>query len=289
MAHRPDAVLRALEGDVVSPVVAGITYAPVEALAALADADRDDPADVLAAAVVGLDLDFAFVPAYASWAERAVTRLREEGSFAFWAVDGPLWRVFEAVGLQEGLRMTRWRPEELESRLDEESSRASEEVARGARLGAQGIVLADDLSSSQGPLVSPDYLNEHVIRRLALVVAVAATHGIRAVFHSDGDTRAFLQPLTRAGFVALHGGGGLAGEGFERLLAEARSQGLSIIGGMYSGAMGSMSSAVACGSRIRVLAEEGGLLLADDGGLSTAEEFAALSAGLSAARGEHDA
>jgi hypothetical protein len=117
-----------------------------------------------------------------------------------------------------------------------------------------------------------------------LLVAFAASDGLRTAFHSDGEIRAFLQSIVRAGFVAVHGGGGLPLIGFEALLAESRRQGLALLGGLDTVVLREgVPASVRLGAHVGVLASAGGLLIADDGGITTGSEISALAAAFTAA------
>jgi hypothetical protein len=283
--ERSDRVLKALEGVPVYPPAAGLSFVPTEVMSAAHGAIATDPADVLVTTMEDLDLDFAFVPADARWAASAAEGLARSGRTVLWAVDGPLWPAFRVLGVEEGLKATAWDPDVLEPLLDSETDRARTDIAAGVRAGAHAVVIADDIAGSSGPLISPDYMNEHLIHRLALLVAFAASDGLRTAFHSDGEIRAFLQSVVRAGFVAVHGGGGLPMVGFEALLAEARRQGLALLGGLDTVVLREgVPASVRLGAHIGVLASAGGLAICDDGGVTTASEMAALAAAFGAAR-----
>jgi hypothetical protein len=59
-----------------------------------------------------------------------------------------------------------------------------------------------------------------------------------------------------------------------------------VVGGLSARTLGTgPPPAVLAGTRLAILAESGGLLIADDGGITTPEEFAALLAALAATRG----
>ncbi len=284
MSERADRVLKALEGVPVYPPGAGLSFVPTETIAPSHGTLAGDPADVLVATVEDLDLDFAFVPADVPWASRATEGLVRSGRAALWVVDGPLWPALRQLGIEEGLKATAWDPGVLEPILDSETDRARTDIVAGVDAGAHAIVIADDIAGSSGPLISPDYLNEHLIHRLALLVAFAASDGLRTAFHSDGEIRAFLQSIVRAGFVAVHGGGGLPLIGFEALLAETRRQGLALVGGLDSVVLREgVPASVRLGAHVGVLASAGGLLMSDDGGITTASEMGALAAAFTAA------
>ncbi|MBN2848449.1 MAG: hypothetical protein JXP72_08390, partial [Coriobacteriia bacterium] len=99
-----------------------------------------------------------------------------------------------------------------------------------------------------------------------------------------GDIRPLLPAIARAGFVAVHAGGGLNVDAFERLFWSARAEGLAVIGGLPTVELRNAVRAEALGSRIGVLARAGGLLVSDDGGITTPLEVSALVTALAAAR-----
>lgn len=278
-------VENALEGAAEDPPVTGLSFVPGGALSGR-DGQGISPgnnAALLAAAAGDLDVDFAFVPGDQPWAEDAVALLHESRRGVFWAVDGPLWPVLVALGPAEALKATAWDPDHLDDVLDAQLERASAQVLKGAALGADFIVIADDLAGSSGPLLPPDYFNDRLVPRYALLVATAASTGLRCVFHSDGDTRVFLAGLARAGFIGLHGGGGIGQEGFERLLGEGREHGLALLGGIDTMMLHEgETAAVRVGERAAALASAGGLLVTDDGGITSAEEIASLAAAFGA-------
>jgi hypothetical protein len=284
MNERVDRVLKALEGVPVYPPPAGLSFVPTEVMGASQGAVAGDPADVLVTTVEDLALDFAFVSADTAWAARAAEGLSRSGRAVLWAVDGPLWPALRMLGIEEGLKATAWDPDRLESILDSETDRARTDIAAGVAAGAHAVVIADDIAGSAGPLISPDYLNEHLIHRLALLVAFAASDGLRTAFHSDGEIRAFLQSIVRAGFVAVHGGGGLPLIGFEALLAENRRLGLALLGGLDTVVLREgVPASVRLGAHVGVLASAGGLLISDDGGITTGSEMGALATAFTAA------
>lgn len=262
----------ALEGLAQSPPVAGVTFVPADALGGTAGQGRS-PAQVLADFVEDAELDFAFVPADADWAGDAVRLLRRSGRGAFWAVDGPLWPVLRERGPGEGLKATAWNPEDLEHALDAHTASAQDLVLAGADMSVDAIVVCDDVAGAAGPLVSPDFFNEYLVPRYATLVATAAGMGTRAVFHSDGDIRVFMPALARAGFISVHPGGGVTQEVFEKILGEAKSHGMTLIGGIDSRLLSEGPAvAVRLGTRAAVMASAGGLIIADDGGMTTSEE-----------------
>ncbi|HZL07298.1 MAG TPA: hypothetical protein VFE45_18085, partial [Coriobacteriia bacterium] len=157
-------------------------------------------------------------------------------------------------------------------------------VRDGLERGARAIVIAEDLAGTAGPLVAPDFAIETLLPQLGAIVKVANESDAPAVLHSDGDIRLLLGAVRRAGFSAVHAGGGLGFDGFERLFWAARAEELAVLGGLQSLELTSLTRAESLGSRVGLLARAGGLLVADDGGISTTGEGVALVHALAAAR-----
>jgi hypothetical protein len=266
-----------------TPFPFGLTFVPADALGPVIGASYGPVPDLVEACAV-LSASFAFVPADAEWSESAAAALAEADVAPMWSVSGPLWPVIEQRGALEGLRETLTRPEEVGAEIDFLLDARSAEVVRGARAGARAVVLAEDLAGTNGPLVAPDFAIAELLPRYARIVDEARALGMPAVFHSDGDIRPLLPAIARSGFVAVHAGGGLDVEAFERLFWSARAEGLAVIGGLLTAELVNAARAEALGSRIGVLARAGGLLVADDGGITTPLEMSALVTALAAAR-----
>jgi uroporphyrinogen decarboxylase len=266
-----------------SPFPFGLTFVPDDALGPVIGAVGDPPRD-LAEASTALGASFAFVPGGEPWAADAVTALSEVGVAPLWVVSGPLWPVIEAHGAMEGLRETLTRPREIGAEIEGALDAVVSRAQVGAQLGARAVVVAEDLAGSEGPLVAPDFAIAELLPRYERIVRAARSLGMPAVFHSDGDIRLLLPAIARAGFVAVHAGGGLGFEAFDRLFWAARDARLAVMGGLLTGELGNAARAEAIGSTIGVLARAGGLFVADDGGITQARETAGLVTALAAAR-----
>lgn len=273
--------LRALAGARLTPPACGMTFVPIDAMRAnAADATPDV---VLATAASSSRADFVFAPSWEPWAGRLVTRLRGAGIAALWVVRGVLWPTLDAVGVEEGLMLTARDSEALAPALDAATGAMLDAVALGIGLKADAIVVADDLATTSGPLVAPDFVADAVLPRLALASAAASRAGLPALLHSDGETSAFLRGLRASGFSGVHVGG-LGQQAFERICGRARPEGLAVLGGLGACELASPPAAVLSGTRLSILAASGGLLIADDGGVTTPNEYAALLVALEAAR-----
>jgi hypothetical protein len=278
-----DRVRDSLRGLAVQPPATGLTFVPPAALSA-EDVERQDPALVLTEACTNAELDFAFVPSWEPWAPRALALLARADVACLWVVRGVLWPTLEGLGVSEGLKATASDPGSLRPLLDEAAAVARQETEHGLALGADAVVVAEDLAGATGPLVSPDFALAEVLPRLAGVTALARADGTAAVLHCDGDVRVLLSAVAIAGFDAVHAGG-IDADAFERLFWQARTDGLAVLGGIdVAGYDRGLPAAVRAGTRAGILAAAGGLLVADDGGVASHHQFAAVLAALAAAR-----
>ncbi|MFA5843243.1 MAG: uroporphyrinogen decarboxylase family protein [Coriobacteriia bacterium] len=283
-AARGDArTILALLGGPAAPVATGLTFVASEALEPLARG-VETPAARLARACDELALDFAFVPVTAPWASEACAALVAAGRAPLVAIDGPLARAARQEGVEEVLKATVLDPDGVRALLRLRMRAVAEDVARASDMGASAVVVCEDLAGSAGPIVSPDWANEDLFPLLAEVVAEATGAGLHAVLHCDGDFRAFLPAIARAGLVAVHGGGHGAA-GLDGVLAAARAAGVAFVGGLPTEALDAgLPATIAAGRRVGVLALSGGLLIADDGGITSAVQVAFLASAFSAAR-----
>jgi len=265
-------------------ITVGLTFLGPEAVHALA-LGVDRPEHALVAACAAVDAAFAFVPWREPWAASAVDALLEAGVAPFVSVDGVLWEVLEAEGVEAGLKATLLEPERITAALEAVLERRIIEARAALDAGARALVVAEDLAGSDGPLVAPDFVNETLMPLLGRLVEAATAAAVPAVWHSDGDVRSLLAAAVRSGFSAVHAGGGLRFEGFERVFWAARSAGLMTIGGLTTIDLAEgLVRAETLGSRAGLLARAGKLLVADDGGVTTAREAHALIRAVAAAR-----
>lgn len=273
---------RALAGSPPTPLVAGLTFAGADVLTAVVPGCAS-PAECLLETARSLALDFVFVGAADPWAEEVCEQRGETA--VVWTVDGPLWPVLSSAGsVAEGLRLTLRDPASLAEQLDAEAARASWQVARGVTLKADAVVIADDVGGSSGLLVTPEFATHDLLPRLARI-ASAALDRVPVLLHSDGDVRVLLPALRAAGFAGLHCGG-VSREDFESVFWEARRHHLTVLGGIPASVLGrGRVRAIQAGTRIALLAQAGGLIVADDGGITNADEIEAYAAAVGAARG----
>ncbi|MDI6900088.1 MAG: hypothetical protein QMC79_00110 [Anaerosomatales bacterium] len=265
------------------PFAFGLSLIPAEALDPLSRHDVAPP-EAIAEACEELAAAFAFVPSWEPWAADAITILSDRDVSPFWVVEGPLWPVLRERGIERGLRETLTAQGEIASAIGARLEALAEEVRRGIGLGARAVVIAEDLAGSEGPLVAPDFAISVLVPALKRLTGIADAAGVPAALHSDGDVRPLLAAAKRAGFAALHAGGGLSFEAFERLFWAARAEGLAVIGGLQTVELNGFPAAESLGSRVGLLAQAGGLLVADDGGITEPLHVTLLVSALMAAR-----
>lgn len=272
----------ALSGGVLTPPVRGISFVDPCLLPRYRDAAGDEAA-ALSRACVELRLDFAFVPSWEPWAADALAGLHAAGIAALWVVPGVVTPALEALGVERGLRDSIRDPERVTGAMDAAVPAALAAAARGRGLGADAVVVADDLAGGGGPLLAVAFLREQAFPRLARVAAAAIGAGVPALLHCDGDARSLMPAASAAGFAGLHGD--LAGAaGIEPALAVARAAGLVLLGGIPTSALTGSATGARAGALAAKRAAGGGLLVCDDGGVAECAQVEALYAALGAAR-----
>jgi hypothetical protein len=204
------------------------------------------------------------------------------GVCAAWLVAGVLGRAAERLSWNEVIRSSVAQPGELAFVLDEELHETLESLRAGVAAGAAVLVLADDLAGAAGWIVAPDFALEALLPCYRRAVAEWESPDRASVFHSDGDIRALMGPLKRAGFDGVHlGSPGPAA--LAPAVGAARFAGLCALGGIETAALVG-DGARRAGERAGRLARGNRLIITDDGGMTTAEQVVAFGAALEAAR-----
>lgn len=63
----------------------------------------------------------------------------------------------------------------------------------------------EDLCNNQGPIVSPEFLREHYLPHVGMIIEPLVDSGIRLIHHCDGDVRPLLEDFLEIGFSGLQG------------------------------------------------------------------------------------
>ena len=264
-------------------LVTGLAWLPAEALAEQPEATGGLDGGASRAAIAStLDLDLAFVDAAAPGATAGVEELHAADVAAIWSIDGVFGRVASVLGWMETLRMSAAEPGALAARLDAALHDALVGLRAGLAAGADAVLVADDLAGPAGPLLSPDYAHDALLpcyRRLALEAQLG---DVPALFHSDGDIRALVPALARAGFSGIHFAG-VEPIVFSASGTATRAAGLVVLGGIEARAL--PEHARDQGERAAAYAHSfGRAIVCDDGGITTAEQVTGLATAFTAAR-----
>ena len=250
----------------------GFTFLPLLAVEALRWGRGSAPS-LYAAACKRLDLDFVFLPASEPWAKDAIDCVIAAGTAPFWVVSGPFGAVANRDGWIESLRATESNPQMIAGQMDAVMPDLLEQALSGARLGAAAIVIAEDVAGANGPLLAPDFVLRELVPRAGRLAAIAHSHSVASVFHSDGDVRFALPALKQQGFSAVHPGG-LCHSDFEDFTREAALLDLAVLGGIDGETLRSQDfSPQKISDRLLALTRCGKVLIADDGGMTGAEEL----------------
>ncbi len=129
-----------------------------------------------------------------------------------------------------------------------------ESINRAAQDGADAIVVLDNISSVDGPIVSPMHVVESLMPMYEKLLAHIKELGLPAIFSSQGDIHEYYSGLKSAGFDAVH----IAHESEEELLTmleHAREHKLGIYGGIPSRILDDTELSH-CIERLKELSEE---------------------------------
>lgn len=243
--------------------------------------ERSTGEQTLPARAREIRLDFAFVDAGLPWAAKEVAALLAADVVAVWSVTGVVGRVVGRRGWSEVIRTSAADPSALAVPIAEAQHDALEDVRRGIAAGARAFVVADDLSSSAGWLVSPDFALDAAAPCYASLAREIGGLNAASIFHSDGNVASLYPALRAAGFSAIHLAG-ISAEGVGQAASDVRSAGMVPVGGISVGALGEGIGEAA--RRAVALARAGTIALCDDGGLTTEDELAELGDVLASAR-----
>ncbi|NTU89850.1 MAG: hypothetical protein HGA54_08145 [Actinobacteria bacterium] len=163
----------------------------------------------------------------------------------------------------------------------------SKSMEMALELGADALVICDDLCGSKGPLLGPLFVIEHLIPLYERFAQEARAIGLPIIFHSDGDIREYYPALASAGYTGVH----IAHPDFEQteqLFDAAREVNLVPLGGLVS-AQAKAETAETLADFAIALASKGPTLICDDGAVKSLEEFEIIIDALARCRSALDA
>lgn len=127
-----------------------------------------------------------------------------EDYFVVGCLDGPVSRLTESVGFFKAMASVH---RDRGLFLDAASAfmEEVEAAARCARSRAfQALAITDDIAGKGGLFFSPDYFADRVWPVYRQAARIAREMGLRAFFHSDGDTRKVIELFIKAGYDCIH-------------------------------------------------------------------------------------
>lgn len=194
-----------------------------------------------------------------------------------WAsISGPWGEFASDVGWDRALidAAENFRSVEARSRLVEAVHRSYDSLATVLAFeAADAIVIADDVSTPEGPLVLPEVVHEHLMWAWGNLARQVADVGLPAVFHSDGDMNVHYEELARVGFTGVHVALGDSLAAIQSAFRVARLNGMVPIGGVPAVA----SPDARMLRRVLDLMHAGDCLIADDGGLTSADQLSGVA------------
>lgn len=244
--------------------------------------EAGDDARSVAGRAAALGVDFIFVDADLQWATDLCAALHEADVVAVWSVTGVVGRLAREWGWPEVIRATASAPAALAAPLAQALLATLDSVRTGSAAGVGAVVVADELSSSAGWLMAPDFALDALVPCYRSLAGEIARSGAAALFHSDGNVAALYHALSGAGFSAVHLGG-IRAESLDRAAREVRASGMVPVGGIEVASL-ELESADDTAQRLVRLAGAGAIALCDDGGMTSAREFALVGAVLAETR-----
>ena len=129
----------------------------------------------------------------------------ESGLFVFGLIDGPFSAAAKGWGWEAALSHLS-KPGLAEQRFMAEAVvDLAAQAERLASLGADGLLIGDDIAYRRATYINPAALRLSYFPYLTVLVEAAQAAGLPVVFHSDGNLLAVLDDLMAAGINGLQG------------------------------------------------------------------------------------
>lgn len=123
--------------------------------------------------------------------------------FVFVMLDGGFSRGMKLLGLKDFMTAVIRRSPAIQNILQAVDALNTELMERAAAQGAHGVVIADDIAFTAGPMIAPDVLRRVFFPSLARQVEYAHNLGLSVIFHSDGNLNSVLSDLAATGVDGL--------------------------------------------------------------------------------------
>lgn len=125
--------------------------------------------------------------------------------FVFIMLDGGFQWGIKKWGFQQFLTMVMRQSTDVADLLQDVERLNRRLIRRAADLGADGVVLADDIAYQSGLLLPPDQIRTLFLPSLVRQAEICHTAGLPVFFHSDGNLGAVLGDIACSGFDGLQG------------------------------------------------------------------------------------
>jgi len=119
--------------------------------------------------------------------------------FVFALLDGPFSMAARSWSWEQALTLFAGKDAELEAFLADAVIDAGDLFRTLADIGANGVIIGDDIAYRRGPYINPEHLRLSYFPFLTLMVAIAQDMGLSVVFHSDGNLWPVWNDILRAG------------------------------------------------------------------------------------------
>ena len=214
-----------------------------------------------------LDLDHRFF----SLAEVAIAA--KSGFCVFVTLSGPFQRLVDRSGLATILAEVGRDSAEFREALNSEARHLSSLIKEALKLGADAVVIAEDVAYDSTTFFSPATFREVLCPLHHHLVAEIHQLGGQAYFHSDGNLTSVIDDIVSVGFEGIS-----CQEESVDLLAvkEKHGDSLTLLTGLGYGVLEadvlSETRNEQYIQRIKLLAQRGGLILSSSSGLYSARE-----------------
>jgi uroporphyrinogen-III decarboxylase len=157
-------------------------------------------AQLLGLSVVGVDLNEEWSRSLLR--EGNYGRLREYFTVGY--INGPVLRAIAQLGFRQAMVCIK---RDQQTLLDVASSllKDVEEKCRLARDNDfSAVLLADDIAGNKGLLFSYNDFATAILPLYRQIASTIRSNGLHVFFHSDGATKAIIEPLIEAGYDCIH-------------------------------------------------------------------------------------
>jgi uroporphyrinogen decarboxylase len=125
--------------------------------------------------------------------------------FIFVLIDGGFAWGIKTWGFQQFAIKVMRRSADIAELLRQIEALNQRLIRQAADLGADGVVIGDDIAYQRGLLLPPDSMKELFLPSLACQAEACHGAGLPVFFHSDGDLKAILNDLAGTGIDGLQG------------------------------------------------------------------------------------